>query len=310
MKIIILDGGLRAARTVDLASPVFKRRLAAIAAVGFSAIVAVVLGAAHWLAPADLALSAEVRALRLKLENQQTELAAARIANQRAIEAYAIRVGELEAHALRLNAFGQRLAEMGNLDPAEFDFENTPGLGGPEAELPTAFAEPALIDWIADLERKVTVSDEQLSALELLIEGRQLASALMPQGRPVTRGWISSNFGMRADPFHGRSAFHAGVDFNGPMGSPVVAVADGIVVYSGWRAGYGNVVDIDHGNGLMTRYGHNQSNLVEEGARVSKGEQIAKMGSSGRATSPHVHFEVIKDGKPVDPRTFVGPRPS
>ena len=128
----------------------------------------------------------------------------------------------------------------------------------------------------------------------------------MKSSRPVTQGWISSYFGQRADPFTGRTAFHAGLDFAGKEGSDVVAVASGVVTWSKERFGYGRCVEINHGNGYVTRYAHNSSNLVAVGATVQKGDSIARIGSSGRSTGPHLHFEVLKNGRPINPMTFVG----
>ncbi|UCE89604.1 MAG: M23 family metallopeptidase, partial [Pseudomonadota bacterium] len=132
-----------------------------------------------------------------------------------------------------------------------------------------------------------------------------LQAEVMPAGRPVKRGWLSSYFGKRTDPFTGRRVHHAGVDFAGKLGSDVVAVAAGVVTYSGKRYGYGNLVEIDHGNGYSTRYGHNRENLVKVGDTLKKGHLIAKMGSSGRSTGPHVHFEVLLNGRAVNPKKYV-----
>ena len=134
---------------------------------------------------------------------------------------------------------------------------------------------------------------------------RNLQAEVIPAGRPITRGWLSSYYGMRTDPFSGRRAHHSGIDFAGKMGSDVVTVAAGVVTYSGRRSGYGNLVEINHGKGYVTRYGHNSELLVEVGETVKKGQIIAKMGSSGRSTGPHVHFEVLVNGRAVDPKKYI-----
>ena len=128
---------------------------------------------------------------------------------------------------------------------------------------------------------------------------------MYPAGRPVQQGWLSSYYGWRTNPFGGNQQFHKGIDFAGKENSEIVAVGGGVVTYSGKRYGYGNLVEITHGNGYITRYGHNKKNLVREGETVKKGQAIALMGSTGRSTGPHVHFEVIKDGKKIDPAKFI-----
>jgi len=132
-----------------------------------------------------------------------------------------------------------------------------------------------------------------------------LRDEVHPEGRPVHSGYISSMFGNRTDPFTGRAAFHKGVDFAGREGSEVVAVASGVVIWSGDRYGYGQMVEINHGNGYVTRYAHNSDNLVAVGDTVKRGEVIAVMGSTGRATGPNLHFEVLHNGRVVNPLSYV-----
>ncbi len=146
---------------------------------------------------------------------------------------------------------------------------------------------------------------QQLSLLESMLMTRGLEKEVLPEGRPITSGWLSSYFGMRTDPFTGRQERHKGVDFAGKAGSDVVAVAAGVVTWAGRRFGYGQLVEINHGNGYTTRYGHNQKIKVQVGDAVKKGQALALMGSTGRSTGPHVHFEVLRDGKPVDPMQYI-----
>ena len=156
-----------------------------------------------------------------------------------------------------------------------------------------------------DLNQQLQDRERQLSVLESMISTRNLNRQIVPGGRPVTQGWISSYFGSRTDPFNGRKAFHRGVDFAGPAGAQVVAVASGVVTYSKERFGYGKTVEINHGNGYVTRYAHNQRVLVAVGDTIQKGQAIALIGSTGRSTGPHLHFEVLKQGRAVDPMSFV-----
>jgi murein DD-endopeptidase MepM/ murein hydrolase activator NlpD len=241
-----------------------------------------------------------------RLTEQAEQIAAARRELQERVDALASRVGQMNAHVIRLDALGRRLTEMANLDKGEFDFDSEPAVGGPEGLIEGAVAvSPDLSAMLDSLTHQIKDRERQLSVLESLISTRNLSRQIVPGGRPVTQGWISSYFGHRADPFTGRNAFHRGLDFAGPAGAQVVAVASGVVTYSKDRFGYGKTVEINHGGGYVTRYAHNQRVLVAVGDTVQKGQAIALIGSTGRSTGPHLHFEVLKQGRAVDPMSFV-----
>ncbi|MEZ5542486.1 MAG: M23 family metallopeptidase [Pseudomonadota bacterium] len=249
-----------------------------------------------------------VSELREQVHSQHVNVKELRSSAQADINALALRIGQLQAQMLRLNALGERLVSQGDLDRAEFDFDTIPAVGGPEGAAGEGGA-VVLDDILAMLdELDVELSDrtQKLSVLETLLMNRSLSERVMPAGRPISDGWLSSRFGKRTDPFTGKKEFHKGLDFAGKKGSEVVAVGDGIVSWSGKRYGYGNLVEISHGNGYVTRYGHNERNLVKVGETVKKGQQIALMGSTGRSTGPHVHFEVLRDGKAVNPAKYLG----
>jgi murein DD-endopeptidase MepM/ murein hydrolase activator NlpD len=240
------------------------------------------------------------------LEQQRAQVLATRRELQDRLDALAGRVGQMNAHVIRLDALGRRLTDMAKLDKGEFDFDSEPAVGGPEGIVDGAVAAaPELTAMLDDLANQIKDRERQLSVLESLISTRNLSRQIVPGGRPVMSGWISSYFGHRADPFTGRSAFHRGLDFAGPAGSEVVAVASGVVTYAKDRFGYGKCVEINHGNGYVTRYAHNQRLLVQAGDTVQKGQPIAQIGSTGRSTGPHLHFEVLKQGRAVDPMSFV-----
>jgi murein DD-endopeptidase MepM/ murein hydrolase activator NlpD len=250
---------------------------------------------------------AQVQEWRAQLEAQEGVLDSTRHSLQQNIDALALRLGQMNAHVVRLDALGSRLTQMANLNDGEFDFTSPPSLGGPEE--PLADADVMQIDNVVmaldALEEQLSDRSRQLGVLEDFLLNRKLRDEVHPEGRPVTAGYISSRFGSRNDPFTGRRAFHKGLDFAGRAGADVVAVASGVVVWSGPRYGYGQLVEINHGNGLSTRYAHNADNLVAVGDTVKRGQVIARMGETGRATGPNLHFEVLRDGQAVDPLSYI-----
>jgi murein DD-endopeptidase MepM/ murein hydrolase activator NlpD len=244
--------------------------------------------------------------LRAELAAQQAELEAIRDTSGRNHDALAARLGQLSAHIIRLDALGQRLVSMAGLEEGEFNFGDEPALGGPEAiEQAASLQSGEITALLDDLDQQIQDRSRQLDILEALMFNRRLTEASSIEGRPVRGGWMSSGFGYRTDPFTGKRSFHRGLDFVSPKGSDVLAVAAGVVTFSGKLANYGYMVEIDHGNGLVTRYGHNTENLVAVGDAVQKGEVIALVGSTGRSTAPHVHLEVFDNGRPVNPRQYL-----
>jgi murein DD-endopeptidase MepM/ murein hydrolase activator NlpD len=240
------------------------------------------------------------------LADQKRQILDLRQQLQLRVDAMAMRLGEVNAHVIRLDALGKRLTEMADIDSREFNFDADPPSGGPEVEEGVSARIPDLSLMLNELEQRVSERRSQLAALENVILARELKEEIHPEGRPVTSGFISSYFGERADPFDGREAFHKGVDFAGNVGDNVVAVATGLVVWAGERSGYGKLIEINHGDGYITRYAHNQRTLVNVGQTVKRGEPVALMGSTGRSTGPHVHFEVLRNGRQVNPLSFVG----
>ncbi len=248
-----------------------------------------------------------IDSLREDLVAQQVELTELKSHAQQQIDALAVRMGSLNASAIRLNALGKRLTNMAGLDDGEFDFAGEPALGGPlePAAAPANGQVGDFFNAIGSMDRSLYGQEQQLLVLERLMLNRKLNERVYPKGRPVTSGYISSYFGKRTDPFNGKTASHRGIDFAGKRGSDVVAVAGGVVTYSGPRYGYGNMVEINHGNGYVTRYAHNEQNLVAPGDQIQPGQKIALMGSTGRATGPNLHFEVWHRGRPVNPVKYI-----
>jgi murein DD-endopeptidase MepM/ murein hydrolase activator NlpD len=241
-----------------------------------------------------------------QMERNKDEVTRAAHKAREDLNALATRLAQLQAQSIRLNALGQRLVAVAKLDQAEFDFSRPPGVGGPQADVDAA-SEIDPPDFVRSLDQLAVDMDDReqrLRALESFFMNRNLAAETMPAGWPIRGGWMASFFGIRTDPFTGLREFHRGIDFAGAEGSEVHAVASGVVTWSGERYGYGNMVEISHGNGYSTRYAHNRENLVKAGDVVEKGQVIGLMGSSGRSTGPHVHFEVLKNGQEVDPAKY------
>jgi murein DD-endopeptidase MepM/ murein hydrolase activator NlpD len=307
MKLIILNRGSRAARCLDFASGHGWMAVAVVAVV-----ISLAMASGYLAGRGNSGLAPEdITALRAELLQQQAELASLRTSADEHIDALALRMGELNAHVIRLNALGTRLTGMADLEDGEFDFANAPAVGGPSETAGSSTGDgqlPKLLANLNSLDQTLDTQLHQLTALESLMLDRKLSDRAHPRGRPVKKGWLSSYFGKRSDPVNGKSSWHKGVDFAGKRGSDVIAVSDGVVSYSGDRYGYGNMVEIRHGNGYVTRYAHNQDNLVTVGDKVMQGETIALIGSTGRSTGPHVHFEVHRNGQAVDPAKYIRSR--
>ncbi|MEQ8233075.1 MAG: M23 family metallopeptidase [Gammaproteobacteria bacterium] len=221
------------------------------------------------------------------------------------LSALAGTVGRMQGSLTRLDAVAEHVLESSGLDAAEFAFPSPPPVGGPRVEREEPPAWDGLLANLEALSAELELRDARLAMLESFMLDKQQADDTQPLGRPVSDAWISSGYGYRTDPVTGRREFHSGLDFAGKPGVEVRAVADGVVIWSGKRWGYGNLVELSHGNGYVTRYAHNRVNLVTVGEKVDKNQPIALLGSSGRATGPHVHFEVVHNDKHVNPRKFI-----
>jgi murein DD-endopeptidase MepM/ murein hydrolase activator NlpD len=244
--------------------------------------------------------------LQDELAQQADDLQTLQGQAERKLQALTLNLAELQARMTRLDALGEHLTVMADLEGGEFDFSTAPALGGPLAgEFDVDFTSMDLSADLGLFEARVSDRERQLEILESLLSNRKLEEQSWLSGRPVEKGWISSPYGKRTDPFSGKQAMHAGLDFAGKEGSNVVVVAAGIVTWTGSKSGYGQLVEVSHGDGYVTRYAHNKQNLVAPGDVVRKGQAIALMGSSGRSTGAHVHYEVFKHGRSVDPSSYV-----
>ena len=251
-------------------------------------------------------LENSLETLQRDLVNQREALDETKTRAEQEVQALSLQLAEMQARLVRLDALGERLTDMAELEDGEFDFSTPPAVGGPEY-YDTATLAPHfdLYRVLGELEEQINDRENQLNVLDSLLIDRELTKQTSIAGLPVVQGWVSSKYGMRTDPFTGRKSWHKGVDFAGRKGDAVVAVGAGVVTWSDNYQGYGNMVEIDHGNGIVTRYAHNQDNKVRLGDLVQRGEVIASLGSTGRSTGPHLHFEVYKNGRPVDPSSYI-----
>jgi murein DD-endopeptidase MepM/ murein hydrolase activator NlpD len=234
------------------------------------------------------------------------ELDKVELKNQQ-LTALTMKLAELQSHVLRLNALGSRLADNANIPEKEFDFQHLPPSGGPSgthsALSGKSFTE--LLVEITELESSLNHKENQLNMLESLTLGHHIEGTRYLSGRPIVKGWLSSYFGTRKDPFNGRPTMHKGIDFAGKEDGGIIATGSGVVTWADNRYGYGLLIEINHGGGLKTRYGHNKRLLVNVGDVVEKGQIIARMGSTGRSTGPHVHYEILRNDRQIDPIKFV-----
>ena len=305
MNLLILSAGKKTAVTIALT----PMRLVFSLFVTLAILASSFAGLAGWMSQDGVAKTSDITATPpswvSQIAEQKAEISNIRTDNQANLDALAIRLGQLQGQMLRIDGLGQKLTDMAKLDDGEFDFSDEPGIGGPvDASQLQSVNGTDLLQSLTQLEARLQDQEQQLTALESLVWEADLEKKVAPAGAPVASAWISSYFGMRTDPFTGKRANHTGIDFASKPNSEIVAVAAGVVTWSGDAEGYGKMVEINHGNGLVTRYGHNARNLVKVGDTVAQGQVIAKMGSTGRSTGTHVHFEVLKNGKQINPKKY------
>jgi murein DD-endopeptidase MepM/ murein hydrolase activator NlpD len=303
MEVIFISNHLRGRRRTHLGS------------LGTAALLAVVAGLCvgmYYVGYRSAPVAADPRpelyaaAWRAEVENQRDEVDSAVRDTQENLDALALRLGEMQARVIRLDALGTRLVEMANLDSQEFSFNETPARGGPTPEGEQQPVQvPDFLEALELLSLQLEDREPKMAVVEGTLMNRKLGEEVYPTGRPVKKGWISSLFGWRNDPLTGKRAFHEGIDFAGRPKSEVIAVAAGVVVWSGRRWALGKTVEVNHGNGYTTLYAHNSKLLVKVGDTVKKGQLLALVGSTGRSSGPHVHFEVRYNGKAVNPIKFV-----
>ncbi len=307
MKIIVVHGGRHGAtRSISL-SPL-GRTLLSVCLIGIPALIGGVTG--YYIGTYDPAAVINERAAqtwRERLAEQRLSLEEAKKLADEQIQGLTVKVAEMQARLVRLDALGERLVAESDFTEGEFDFSRPPAVGGPHVSADAEIQHNSLdfVQVIDELSERIDNRWMQLNTLQDMLAEEDHARESFVSGRPVKWGWLSSEYGRRTDPFTGKIAWHNGVDFAGKDGSEIIAVAAGVVTWSGERFGYGQMVEINHGDGFITRYAHNKQNIVKVGDIVKKGEVLALMGTTGRSTGPHVHFEVYKHGRAVDPASYI-----
>ncbi|MBL8483933.1 MAG: M23 family metallopeptidase [Rhodocyclaceae bacterium] len=222
------------------------------------------------------------------------------------LNAIAARLGELQAQLLQLDFLGARLGQKVGIPPQDVKPPADAGKGGPLLPLSPQVTPLQVQRELDRLAAQIEVRGDYLGLIESEVQERKLQKDLLPTTLPVAGGtWNSSTYGIRVDPITHRAAMHEGVDFVGDTGTAIVAAAAGMVVSAEWHPQYGNLIEIDHGKGLATRYAHASRVFVVSGAFVRRGQKIAEIGSTGRSTGPHLHFEVRQDGVALNPRRFL-----
>ncbi len=308
MKIILISSRADRVRTISLNS--WAKGLLSVLLLGIPVAAGTMLGVkiadGRW----ELLFDNSIGEMQHQLVVQQSHVDAGREQLDSSLAAMTGKLAQMRSRLVRLDALGEQLTQIASLEDGEFDFSVAPGLGGPDESLVNEVAnsvdiQQELATMFARLDNSLNSRESQLSVLQSMLTENKLKSERMVAGRPITKGWMSSEYGMRVDPFHGNKRWHGGVDFAGRKGSDIIAVASGVVTWSGERSGYGLMVELNHSDGYITRYAHNEKNVADLGAIVKKGDVIAKMGSSGRSTGPHVHFEVFKNGRTVDPASYI-----
>jgi murein DD-endopeptidase MepM/ murein hydrolase activator NlpD len=302
LQIILISDRLAKARTISLS-------LRHLVGTAFFALLLLCVATAglYWL---TLRYASELRVpalQRLVLAAQEAEAERGRVFVQQNLNAMAVKLGEMQAQLTRLDALGERLSTVAGM--REFRFTEAPGLGGASTSLmpPQNLSLGEFSDKLATLSRQVETRNDMLSVLEAQLFEQAVKKKFTPTMMPVSAPYNASGFGRRIDPFTGQWAMHEGIDFLADAGSGVMAAAGGIVQFAGFHPQYGYMVDVDHGNDLVTRYAHLSKLFVKEGDVVQRAKRIGLSGNTGRSTGPHLHFEVRFRGAAQNPARFVSP---
>lgn len=300
MNIILVSGKLTRARTLTLTVP----HLVLGTAATLLALLVLAFGLQYSMLRYAASLNSPLlNTLVLSAQQEQNEKTQSYLRDN--LNAMAAKLGQMQAQLLRLDTLGERLAKTAGFKPQEFMFDQVPGQGGAVSTLPTYDLSLGDLSRQVDLlTRQVDDRTEKLGILDSLMIIDSAKKKLLPSVLPIEGGWYSSNFGWRIDPFNGVRAFHEGMDFMAEVGTLARAAAGGVVIYSDFHPQYGNMIEIDHGNGLVTRYAHLLKRLAKVGDVVMSSGKIGTVGNTGRSTGPHLHFEVRQNGAALNPVRF------
>lgn len=306
MQIILISDRLAKARSINLSAV----HVGVLAAFGL-ALLCATTAAAYWL---TLRHATELRIpvlQKLVLSAQEAEASRARAFVQQNLNAMAVKLGEMQAQLTRLDSLGERVSSLAGFRPQEFRFSEAPGLGGAQPTLlpPQNLSLPEFGEKLATLSRQVESRTDMLGVLEAQLFETAIKKKMLPTMMPVKAPYLASSFGKRIDPFTGQLAMHEGIDFLADIGSPVSAAAAGVVQFAGFHPQYGFMIDVDHGNDLLTRYAHLSKLFVKDGDVVLRGKKLALSGTTGRSTGPHLHFEVRFRGTAQNPQKFLVVKP-
>jgi len=249
----------------------------------------------------------QLMAAKQEYSEEKEQLLRLKRQTEHQLSALTLKLGEIKGQVNRLDAFASRVAEQAQVPADEFNFDLSVASGGPAADAAADIVKQAddLFSEMDEMLLKLDGQERKMAVLESILLNTHIEEEIFVSGRPISSGWLSSYFGVRKDPFTSMPAMHKGLDFAGEEGADVVATGAGVVTWADARYGYGNLIEVDHGDGIVTRYGHNKTLLVKVGDLVTKGQKISEMGSTGRSTGPHVHYEVLKRGKQIDPLPYV-----
>jgi len=304
--IIVLKQSKSGTSSYHLSDNKIRQKIITVMSLSVLSIMLLGIGTGYLLFNHKAETSSEIKNIQSLVNQEQDGIQKFKSDVNRELDSLALQIGGLYAQSMRINALGDRLTTVAKLQDSEFDFNTEPGIGGAGLELTNK--ENTSQDLFASLysiKANFQQQEEQLGLLSALLNEKDLDQQIKPSGKPIRKGWISSSYGSRVDPFTGKQAFHSGVDFSGKHEAIIQAVADGVVIWAGTRGNYGKLVEIDHGSGFVTRYAHMSEVSVSIGQKIEKAQAIGIMGKTGRATSAHLHFEVLKKGHKVNPWPFL-----
>lgn len=304
--IIVLKQTKSGTSSYHLSDNIIRKKIIALLTISIVAIMLLGVGTGYLLFNHNVSADLEFQKMQQLVNEKVNNIDEFQKDVNRDLDSLAKQIGGLFAQSLRLNALGTRLTQVAKLEEAEFDFSIEPGIGGAGLDLMDKQNTPEdLFSSLYSIKSNFKQQENQLYLLSELLNEKNLDQQIKPSGKPIRQGWISSSYGGRPDPFTGKQAFHSGLDYSGKHGSIIQAVAEGVVIWSGKRGNYGQMIEIDHGSGYVTRYAHMSELKVKVGEKIDKAQAIGVMGKTGRATSEHLHFEVLKKGQKVNPWPFI-----